>query len=379
MILAQMMQYIIERSQEFTTALTQHLYLTFLSLGISLVLGLGFGILATRIARLRKLLMFTANIGRTIPSLAILALALPLLGIGTPPTILALVLIGTLPILINTTVGIEQVDDNLKESARGMGMTDFQILTKVELPVAVSIIMAGIRTAAVLLVASATLAAFIGAGGLGDLILRGHALSKDYIILAGAIPATLLAFYFEETFGRLEKWATPVGLKIGSPGFQLSQASLYELFSAVFVMPLIFGVLSPWVSFTSADGTHSILTGLHPQYQLLASIALILGIVGALFLSPKKPETARRVLWTKTAIQSVAFLLTIILLFQVLFGAPANYSVRGGVFIQPAAELVLLILALIELISARKNIDEQEKTPLKGGDAVSKSPAVISG
>jgi osmoprotectant transport system permease protein len=378
MILSQMMQYIIERSQEFTTALTQHLYLTFLSLGISLVLGLGFGILATRIARLRKLLMFSANIGRTIPSLAILALALPLLGIGTPPTILALVLIGTLPILVNTTVGIEQVDDNMKESARGMGMTDFQILTKVELPVAVSIIMAGIRTAAVLLVASATLAAFIGAGGLGDLILRGHALSKNYIILAGAIPATLLAFYFEETFGRLEKWATPVGLKIGSPGFQLSQASLYELFSAVFVMPLIFGVLSPWVGFTTADGTHSILTGLHPQYQLLASITLILGIIGALFVSPKKPETAQRVLWSKTVIQSIAFLLTVLLLFQVLFASPANYSVRAGAFIFTAAELVLLVLALIELISTRKTIDEQGKTLLKGGEAVGKSTAVIS-
>jgi len=355
-MIAQMMQYIIERSQEFTTALTQHLFLTFLSLGISLLLGLTFGIMATRIVRLRKLLMFTANIGRTIPSLAILALALPLLGIGTPPTILALVLIGTLPILVNTTVGIEQVDDNLKESARGMGMTDFQVLTKVELPVAVSIIMAGIRTSAVLLVASATLAAFIGAGGLGDLILRGHALNKDYIILAGAIPATLLAFYFEETFGRLEKWATPIGLKIGSPGFKLSRTSLYELFSAVLVMPLVYGVLSPWVTFQNADGAQSILTGLHPQYHVLAGIALVLGVIGALFLAPKKEESARKVLWVKTTIQISALLLTVILLFQVIFGSPANYLVRSGVYLLPVGELGLVILALIELVSTSKTI-----------------------
>lgn len=353
-MIAEMMQYIIERSQDFTTALTQHLYLTFLSLGISIALGLTFGILATRIKRLRKLLMFTANIGRTIPSLAILALALPLLGIGTPPTILALVLIGTLPILINTTVGIEQVDDNMKEAARGMGMTDFQVLTKVELPVAVSIIMAGVRTAAVLLVASATLAAFIGAGGLGDLILRGHALSKDNIILAGAIPATLLAFYFEETFGRLEKWATPVGLKIGSPGFKLSQTSLFELFSAVFVMPLVFGVLSPWVAYQNAGGTETILIGLHPQYQFLASIALILGMIGALFLNPQKEESALKVLWAKVSIQAIGLLLTGILLFQVLFSSPANYQIRSGVFLQPGGQFILLILALIELVTTNK-------------------------
>jgi osmoprotectant transport system permease protein len=353
-MLAEMMRYIIERSQDFTTALSQHLFLTFLSLGISLLLGLAFGIISSRIDWLRKTLMFIANIGRTIPSLAILALALPLLGIGTPPTILALVMIGTLPILINTTVGIRQVDESIKESARGMGMTDLQILTKVELPIAVSIIMAGIRTSAVLLVASATLAAFIGAGGLGDMILRGHALSKDYIILAGAIPATLLAFYFEETFGRLENWATPIGLKIGTPGFKFNQTSLFELLSAVFVIPLVFGALSPWVVYENAEGINVILTGLHPQYQLLASIALVAGILGALFFEPKKESSALRMYWLKVLFNSAALLLLAILVFHILFDSPANYQIQSGIFIHLGGQLILFVLSLVELRSIKK-------------------------
>lgn len=179
-------------------------------------------------------------------------------------------------------------------------------------------------------------------------------MSKDNIILAGAIPATLLAFYFEETFGRLEKWATPVGLKIGSPGFKLSQTSLFELFSAVFVMPLVFGVLSPWVAYQNAGGTETILIGLHPQYQFLASIALILGMIGALFLNPQKEESALKVLWAKVSIQAIGLLLTGILLFQVLFSSPANYQIRSGVFLQPGGQFILLILALIELVTTNK-------------------------
>ena len=310
-MIAEMMLYIIERSQDFTTALSQHLTLTFLALGISLVFGVIFGVVGTRVKWMRKTLMFIANIGRTIPSLAVLALALPLLGIGSPPTMLALVLIGTLPILVNTTVGIEQVDESIKEAARGMGMTNFQVLLKVEIPIAVSVIMAGIRTSAVLLVASATLAAFIGAGGLGDMILRGHALGKDHIVLAGAIPATLLAFYFEETFGRLEKWATPIGLKVGTPAFTLNRTSLYELLSAVLVLPIIFGVLSPWNTFTDIEGVEKLLTGLHAEYRVLAGIALLIGVVGALFINPPAEGLPHRRLWFKVLIQGIATLILI--------------------------------------------------------------------
>ena len=247
-MLTEMMNYIIERSQVFTESLNQHLYLTFISLGISIVIGLVFGILSTRVRWLRKIVMAVGNIGRTIPSLAVLALALPLLGIGAPPTILALVFIGTLPVMINTSIGIEEVDPSIKESARGMGMNDLQVLLKIELPIAVNVIMAGVRTSAVVVVASATLAAFIGGGGLGDLILRGHALNRDHITLAGAIPATLLAFYFEETFGRLQDWATPKGLNpVLLQEVESQFSDFLSLLAALVVLPLrFFGALMPW-------------------------------------------------------------------------------------------------------------------------------------
>lgn len=351
-MIAEMMLYIIERSQDFTKALSQHLEITFISLAISLVLGLLFGVINTRVAWLRKTLLMTANIGRTIPSLAILALALPLLGIGRPPTLLAMVLIGTLPILINTTVGIEQVDNNIKESARGMGMTDLQILLKVEIPISVSVIMAGIRTSAVLLVASATLAAFIGAGGLGDLILRGHALGRDHIILAGAIPATLLAFYFEETFGRLEKYTTPIGLKVGT-ALAVSKTNLSELLSAVFVMPIIFGILSPWFVSVDAEGKKMILTGLHDPFQTLASIAAILGLIGALFIRTSDEKKMTRVVILKSLLHTVALILLLVLGGILLRDYASISSIDYGYWLHLAGQIALLLVAVFELIKVK--------------------------
>lgn len=282
----QMFDYIINESQVFTTALRQHLIITFIALAISIVLGLALGVLGSRMPWLRSTLLTVSKIGRTIPSLAILALALPLLGIGTPPVLLALAFIGTLPVLINTTVGIEQVDSDTKEAARGMGMRDHQILLRLELPIAIPIIMAGIRTAAVVVVASATLAAFIGGGGLGDLILRGHSLNRDHIMLAGALPATLLAFYFEEAFGRLERWATPKGLK------EETRAAMgfLTVLLAVAIMPLIFGVLLPWDVSVDAEGTPTVLTGLHEAYRSIGLPVLLLSLLAAML--PRRQQGA---------------------------------------------------------------------------------------
>lgn len=279
---AEIADYIINDSQVFTRALEQHLAITFIALAVSIVLGLLLGILGSRIHWLRETLLNISKIGRTIPSLAILALALPLLGIGRPPVLLALGFIGTLPVLINTTIGIEQVDADTKEAAKGMGMRDYEILLKLELPIAVPIIMAGIRTAAVVVVASTTLAAFIGGGGLGDLILRGHALGKDNIMLAGALPATLLAFYFEEAFGRLEGWATPKGLREETG----AAVGLLSVLLVAAVMPLIFGVLLPWDVSVDAAGTPTVLTGLHSEYRLIGLPVLLLSLLAALLPRP---------------------------------------------------------------------------------------------
>lgn len=369
-MLVDMMGYIIERSQNFTTVLTEHLWLTFVSLGISIALGLIFGIISSRVERLRNIMLTLGNVGRTIPSLAVLALALPLLGIGTPPTVLALVLIGTLPIFVNTTVGIEQVDEAIKEAARGMGMSDLQVLTRVELPIATSVIMAGIRTSAVLLVASATLAAFIGGGGLGDLILQGHALNRDHIMLAGAIPATLLAFYFEEMFGRLENWATPQGLKIGERGQE--SGGFLGLLAAVAMLPLVFGALLPWVTASDAEGGVTILTGLHPEYRAIGLPILLLGLIATMW--PRKGEGGQA--WPASLVTGGAGILTllwmIVGLVRILGTVPAGYDLGLGAFIQPAAVLLIAAVTILELV---RSLRQREQKALPQTEAAVTSPA----
>ena len=299
-----MFDYIINQSQVFTNALSEHLTITFIALAVSIVLGLGLGILGSRVAWLRETLLNLSKIGRTIPSLAILALALPLMGIGKPPVLLALGFIGTLPVLVNTTIGIEQVDADTKEAAKGMGMRDRQILLQLELPMAIPIIMAGVRTAAVVVVASATLAAFIGGGGLGDLILRGHALNRDHVMLAGALPATLLAFYFEEAFGRLESWATPKGIKEQTK----AAAGPLAVLLAIAVMPLIFGVLLPWDITVDGAGTPTVLTGLHSEYRAVGLPVLLASLLAAMLPRPKGHAFAISAVTAGLAIASLIWL-----------------------------------------------------------------------
>ena len=335
MVFQEMWAYFIERSQDFTTALSQHLQITFTALGIAVVLGILFGIIGSRIEWLRKVLLSVGKICNTIPFLAILALALPLMGIGRPPTILALTFIGTLPVLINTLVGIKQVDANIKEAARGMGMRDIEVLFKVELPVAIAVIMAGVRTSAVVIVASATFGGFIGAGGLGDLILRGHQLNRDHVMLLGAIPATILAFYFEETFGRLETWVTPKGLKINSPD-QQHKGGLIGLLCSVAVLPLLFGLLLPWNIQSVAGGDPIILTGLHSEYRSLGLPVLILGLVATLW--PRQGENGNT--WP---IPPITFSMAVAALGWLTFGLLTRVQQT------PSTGLIVLIVAVLSI------------------------------
>jgi osmoprotectant transport system permease protein len=147
----------------------------------------------------------SANIGQTIPSLAILGLVIPFLGIGLKPAVFALVLRGVLPIINNTYSGIINVDRSLIEAGRGIGMKDRQILTLVELPLSFPVIMAGIRTATVLSISIATLAALIGAGGLGDLIFQGIVMADTNLLLAGSIPTAILAIGADTLLGVAER------------------------------------------------------------------------------------------------------------------------------------------------------------------------------
>ena len=161
----------------------EHLSLTLISLSIALLIGIPLGIFLTRYKKLSGFVIGLVSTIQTIPSLALFGFLLPFFGIGSKPAIIALFLYALLPIVRNTFTGIEEVDFSIKESAKGMGMSDFQILTKVELPLATPVIFAGVRTATVLSVGIATISTYIGAGGLGDFIARGIALNNTKMIL----------------------------------------------------------------------------------------------------------------------------------------------------------------------------------------------------
>lgn len=201
------------RWPELLEATSIHIQLVFFSMVAAVIIGVSLGILITRVPRLVPFVLGGTGIMQTIPSLAVLGFMIPIFGIGVKTGIAALFLYSLLPIVRNTYTGIMDVDEGTSEAAKGMGMTSRQILFKVELPLSIPIIMAGIRTAAVINVGNATLAAFIGAGGLGDFIFLGITRGIDGLIFLGAIPAALLAISLEIMFNRLERWTTPKGLK----------------------------------------------------------------------------------------------------------------------------------------------------------------------
>jgi osmoprotectant transport system permease protein len=189
-----------------------HLVLVAVSVGIASAIGVPLGVLLTRQPNWKRLVLGSVNVVQTIPSLALFGLLIPVPwigGIGTRTALVALTLYALLPVLRNTVVGIEGVDPAIREAGRGMGMTDSQLLTRVELPLAASVILAGIRVATVVGIGVTTIAAAIGAGGLGVLIFRGVAMLDNATILAGALPAALLALAADALLGAAEKRLRP--------------------------------------------------------------------------------------------------------------------------------------------------------------------------
>jgi osmoprotectant transport system permease protein len=154
------------------------------------------------------------NLGRAVPSLALLAIVFPFLGFGFTAPLIALTALAIPPILINASTGLREVRNEVIDAARGMGLSEGQILARVQIPIAAPVIFAGVRTSAVQVVASATLATFIGGGGLGDLIVEGFSRGDTSILLAGALSVAVLAIITEIGFGALERAMTPKGLKI---------------------------------------------------------------------------------------------------------------------------------------------------------------------
>lgn len=195
-------------SRELVTLVWQHLYLVAVSTGVAILIGVPLGVLLTRRPAWRGAVLGLANVFQTIPSLALFGFLIPLPflgGIGARTAIVALVVYALLPIVRNTYTGIAGVDAAVREAGRGMGMTDRELLTMVELPLAAGVILAGIRVATVVSVGVATIAAAIGAGGLGVYIFRGVAMVNDTLILAGALPAALMALAADGLLGLAER------------------------------------------------------------------------------------------------------------------------------------------------------------------------------
>jgi len=200
--------FLLQNRTEVVVRTLEHIQLVSAAMGIALIIGLPVGVALVRRRALRRWVFGAANIVQTIPSLALFGFLIPVPwigGIGANTAILALALYALLPVLRNTCTGIEGVDAAVLEAARGMGMTPQQVLWQVELPLAAPVLLAGVRVATVISIGVATIAAAIGAGGLGVFIFRGVAMVNDQVILAGAIPAALLAVLADLGLGAVQR------------------------------------------------------------------------------------------------------------------------------------------------------------------------------
>lgn len=206
-------QTLLQNENALFQAIGQHIVMVVIALFCSALIAMPLGIMLARHKRAAGPVIGVVSVVQTIPSLALLGFLIPLFGIGVMPALIALTLYALLPILRNTYTGLTGVDPALIEAGHGMGMTKRQILLMVELPVARHVIMAGVRTAAVWTIGTATLATFIGAGGLGDIIMRGIDMIDTPMILLGAIPAALLALVFDGLLLLLDRILTPRGLR----------------------------------------------------------------------------------------------------------------------------------------------------------------------
>ncbi|MBC6607964.1 ABC transporter permease/substrate-binding protein [Hymenobacter sp. BT188] len=253
----------------------QHIGLTAASLLLAVLVGVPLGLLLTRRPRLAPAVLGFTGVLQTIPSIALLGFLIPVLGIGPQPAIFALFLYSLLPIVRNTLAGVQGVSPAVVEAARGLGLTDGQVLRRVELPLALPVLFAGIRTATVINVGVATLAAYIAAGGLGEFIFGGIALNNPAMILAGAIPAAALALAFDAALARLQRLSARRLTRVG--GFLLV---LLPLLAGLYLLPRATGKLLAGFSpefVGRADGLPGLQTkyGLRPLPSVILAPALV--------------------------------------------------------------------------------------------------------
>ena len=239
----QLYETFLSKQEELLGLFLDHLSLTLMAVICAILIGIPVGILLTKNKRLASTVIGFANLVQAIPSLAILGFLIPIVGIGETPAIIMVVVYSLLPIIKNTYIGLSNIDPKILESSKGIGMTSFQSLGMVKLPLAMPVIMAGIRISAVTAVGLMTIAAFAGAGGLGDMVFTGIQTLNTNLILLGAIPAAILALVIDFTLGRFERIFTPLGL---DPNLQavsplkkkLTFAVAFILCLAVLLMPM---------------------------------------------------------------------------------------------------------------------------------------------
>ncbi|AMC00365.1 Putative osmoprotectant uptake system permease protein yehW [Aerococcus viridans] len=204
-----MQEFIASQGSEVIRLLWEHIYMSLISLGLGVIVAVPLGILLSQVPKVANIVISIVSVLQTIPTLALLALMIPFLGVGKVPAIVALFIYSLLPILRNTYLGMSNVNPDLLDAAKGMGLKRMQIIRQVQLPLAVPVIMAGIRLSTVYVIAWTTLASYIGGGGLGDMIFNGLNLFRPDLILGGTIPVTILAVIVDLVMARIEEWVTP--------------------------------------------------------------------------------------------------------------------------------------------------------------------------
>ncbi len=213
--MTEFIQYIISARSEILSLFLEHIQLTTLALAAAILIGVPLGILISYLKPASKPILAFANLVQAIPSMALLGLTIPVLGIGMKPAIFLVVIYSLLPIIKNTYAGLMNINAQTLEAARGIGLTKWQILFKIRFPLAMPVIMTGVRISAVSAVGLMTLAAFVGGGGLGFLVFSGIRTVNNYKILAGAIPACILALLVDRIFSAVETLVTPISLMAG--------------------------------------------------------------------------------------------------------------------------------------------------------------------
>lgn len=207
-----MSAFMAQHGSELLVKTWQQVYISAISLALGIIVAVPLSIILLKFPRTAKVIIAITSMLQTIPALALLAIMIPFFGVGRVPAIIALFLYSLMPILRNTYVGLTDVNPDTVDSARGLGMTELQLILKVDIPLAMPVIMAGIRLSAIYVIAWATLASYIGAGGLGDFIFNGLSLYQPDLIFGGTIPVIILALLTDYLLGKLEKKLTPKGI-----------------------------------------------------------------------------------------------------------------------------------------------------------------------